>query len=113
MDFVEIAILVLIWGIFGVNVVRVYKKGKKEKRNQIFDYKNFEFWEESMRLIGILLFISGLIADISLVKHIGAYLLAGGWLLSGILLLQENRKRGVLIMMVAVLFGVIYYLIWF
>nr|WP_309100442.1 hypothetical protein [Fredinandcohnia onubensis] len=113
MDFVEIAILVLIWGIFGVNVVKVYNKAKKEKRNRIFDYKNFEFWEESMRIIGILLFISGLIADIALVKHIGAYLLASGWLLSGILLMKENKNRGALITMVAVLFGVIYYLIWF
>jgi hypothetical protein len=113
MDFVEITILVLIWGIFGFNIIKVYNKAKKEKRNQVFDYKNFEFWEESMRLIGILLFISGLIAGIALVKHIGAYLLASGWLLSGILLLKENKKRGALIMMVAVLFGVIYYLIWF
>ncbi len=113
MDFVEIAILVLIWGIFGFNVIKVYNKAKKEKRHPFFDIKNYQFWEESMRIIGILLFISGLIADIALVKHIGAYLLASGWFLSGILLLEENKKRGVLIMMVAVLFGALYYLIWF
>ncbi|WP_077620546.1 hypothetical protein [Bacillus sinesaloumensis] len=113
MDFVEIGVLVAIWGMFGFNIFKEYKKTKKENRRQLFNVKEFEFWEESMRIMGILLFVSGLIIGISLVKHIGAYLLVAGWLLSGIILLGKRNNRGYIIMAVALLFGFIYYLIWF
>ncbi|MEH7235061.1 hypothetical protein [Bacillus sp. JJ1562] len=114
MDFVEVAVLVFIWGIFGFNLIKKYKKSKKDNRNRLLEQlKDFDFWVDGLRNIGILLFITGMIAGISVVKHIGAYLLVAGWLLGSIVLLEKNKKRGAAGIVVAILFGLVYYLIWF
>ncbi|MFS0862898.1 hypothetical protein [Fredinandcohnia sp. 179-A 10B2 NHS] len=114
MDIVEILVFAAIWGMFIFHVVKEYRKSKKDKRKNLRHLlKELDFWVEGLRLGGILLFFSGFISDVHILKHLGVGILCSGWFLSGVVTWGVSKKKSLIIMILAVGFGFVYYLLWF
>jgi hypothetical protein len=107
----DIFLFVLMWGIAGGFVLRDYVKlSKKEKEEVLQQFKQPVFlFSDGLRTLGLILFCSGMIRTFAFLKPFGIVLLLIGWIVSGALIWQSNKKRSLVIIGLAIVFFLLYF----
>lgn len=105
MDIIDIIFLLILWGSVPVlYVIKYLKLNFNERVKAKQEFKNpSTYFVDGIKILGVLVFFSGIIMSVNLLKHTGAIIFIISWFSTGIELLNSSRKGGFLFISTAII----------